>query len=209
MRKLKRSCKKIPGILFIAAIAAIALFISRNFEGQLKTSSDITEPDQVQEKNNEISNNNVKTSGVPDSGYIDDEYSVMIRNGSVVVLDKHIEGNKFIQEVYNTANLDKFIDNFNSGKQDKIRIVKYNFESARVWINKLMDLECNNRELKLISYDVHSIDTSYKKVEEKTFAKITKEVVDGGIRYSVHESKDEPDNMGVTILSFSKSSLKK
>lgn len=49
-------------------------------------------------------------------------------------------------EIYNINKLDDFMKNIESGKKDRIRIVKYAYEDGRTWVNKLYDLEYNDKK---------------------------------------------------------------
>lgn len=142
---------------------------------------------------------------IPYSG-ISKSYSVdnAISDGNIVMLSTSSTENN----VYNISRLDEFINNINSGKKDKIRIIKYALQGNKTLINKLEDVEFDGQKLMHVGYNTYAKTGDTSKPIPVVFAKIGRSSSNNGIRYSICESKDTPDNMGANLISFFKSNIK-
>ena len=75
-------------------------------------------------------------------------------------------------------------------------------------MNKLDEYETDGKYIKTTSYDVSSDKNELIGGKPIYAAKITKTVLDDGIRYSICGSKDTPDDMGATVISFGNDDVK-
>ena len=134
------------------------------------------------------------------------DFEASLRNGSVIMISR--DNSKDI-EVYNIATLDKFIDSFNNGKEGYVRIIKGTIkDDGKFLVNKLEEYESDGKVIKITVYDPYFNKDKFTAGRPSYSPKIVKTCPDNGIRYAILESKDTPDNMGATIISFDKSSIK-
>lgn len=111
-------------------------------------------------------------------------------------------------EIYNINKLDDFMNNIINEKKDKIRIVKYEYEDGRTWVNKLYDLEYNGKEIKLIGYDTYSNPNVFIASEPYYNNKITMRDYEDDIWYGNCLVGDKGGDCA-TLISFKKSSIVK
>lgn len=124
-----------------------------------------------------------------------------VKNGSIVMLSYIDTGG--INKVYNIDKLDKFMDNYNNGKKDSVRIMKFAQNKSNTLINSIVDLSYDGSRLELMGYDLYSDKTIYKATTPSYFAKIARLEIKDGIRYSLCDKVSDADNMGITLISFS------
>lgn len=125
-----------------------------------------------------------------------------VKDGSIAMLSDIDAGG--INKVYNIDKLDRFMDNYKNGKKDSVRIMKFAQNKSNTLINSIVDLSYDGSRLELIGYDLYSEKTMYKATAPSYFAKIARLETKDGIRYSLCEKVSDADNMGMTLISFSK-----
>lgn len=131
------------------------------------------------------------------------DFDLSLKNGSVIMISK---GNSKEHEVYNISMLDKFIDSFNSGKKGYVRVIKGILKTDNTFlINKVDEYETDGKIVKSLAYDAYNELTPGKPRYE---AKIIKKCLDGGVRYSILDSNNTPDDMGATVISFNNCDVK-
>lgn len=134
------------------------------------------------------------------------DFEASLKNGSVIMIDRD---NSKEQEVYNIASLDKFIDSFNNGKKGYVRVIKGVIEKDGTFlINKLEEYETDGKVIKDLVYDTYADKNEFVPGSPRYSPKMVKRYSDNAIRYAILESKDTPDNMGATVISFDESSIK-
>ncbi|WP_160673917.1 DUF4362 domain-containing protein [Clostridium sp. C8-1-8] len=134
------------------------------------------------------------------------DFKLSLSNGSVIMISK---GNGDKLEVYNISSLDKFIDSFNNGKTAYVRVIKGTLEdNGTLLVNKLEEYQSDGKIIKDLAYDTYSNKDKFIPGTPNYCVKMVKEASGDGIRYSILPSKDTPDNMGATVISFNKSSIK-
>jgi hypothetical protein len=133
------------------------------------------------------------------------DFEASLKNGSVIMVSRD---NSNELEVYNIATLDKFIESFINGKEGYVRIIKGTIVNGKLFVNKLDEYETDGKIIKSTPYDPYYNKDKFTEGRPNYCPKIVKTYSDNGIRYALLESKDTPDNMGATVISFDKSSLK-
>jgi hypothetical protein len=134
------------------------------------------------------------------------DFEASLRNGSVIMFERD---NSNELEVYNISMLDKFVDSFNNGKEGYVRIIKGTMDdNGKLWVNKLDEYETDGKVVKHLGYDSYADKNKFIPGRPTYYPKIAKTYSDNAIRYAILESKDTPDNMGATVISFDKSSIK-
>ncbi|MDT8715360.1 DUF4362 domain-containing protein [Clostridium sp. 19966] len=134
------------------------------------------------------------------------DFQTSLKNGSVIMFSKK-DGKEL--EVYNISMMDKFIDSFNSGKEGYVRIIKGSLQDdGKFLVNKLEEYETDGKIIKDTGYDTYSDKNKFIPGQSMYFPKIAKTSSDNGVRYAILESKDTPVDMGTTVISFDKSSVK-
>lgn len=135
------------------------------------------------------------------------DFEASRRNGSVIMISRD---NRKENEVYNIEMLDKFLDSYNNGKKGYVRVIKGLVESdGKFLVNKLEEYETDGKVIKDTVYDTYADKNKFIQGKPRYLPKIVKMCSDNAIRYAILESKDTPDNMGATVISFDKSSIKK
>ncbi len=132
-------------------------------------------------------------------------FETSLKNGSVIMITRD---NSTELEVYNISTLDKFLDSFNSGKEGYVRIIKGSIVNGKILVNKLNEYETDGKVIKDTVYDAYADKNKFIQGTPAYFPKMAKTYSGNGIRYTILESKDTPDNMGGTVISFDKSSIK-
>jgi hypothetical protein len=134
------------------------------------------------------------------------DFEVSLKNGSVIMFERN---NSKELEVYNIVMLDKFLDSFNNGKEGYVRVIKGTMEKdGKLLVNKLEEYETDGKVIKDLVYDTYANKDKFIPGRPTYSPKMVKTSSDNGIRYSILQSKDTPDNMGATVISFDKSSIK-
>ena len=134
------------------------------------------------------------------------DFEASLKNGSVIMIDRD---NSEEQEVYNIASLDNFIDSFNNGKEGYVCVIKGIIEKDGTFlVNKLEEYETDGKVIKDLVYDTYADKNKFVPGSPTYSPKMVKTYTDNAIRYSILQSKDTPDNMGATVISFYKSSIK-
>lgn len=134
------------------------------------------------------------------------DFKLSIENGSVIMIDRE---NSKEQEVYNIASLDKFIDSFNNGKKGYVRVIKGIIKKDGTFlVNKLEEYETDGKAIKNLVYDTYADKNKFVPGIPGYSPKMTKRDTNNTIRYAILQSKDTPDNMGATVISFDKGSIK-
>lgn len=135
------------------------------------------------------------------------DFEASLKNGSVIMISRD---NLKKQEVYNIAMLDKFIDSFNNGKEGYVRIIKGILnEDGTLLVNKLEVYETDGKVIKDTGYDTYADKNKFIPVKPIYSPKMVKTHSDNAIRYVIFQSKkDTPDNIGRTVISFYKNSIK-
>lgn len=133
------------------------------------------------------------------------DFEASLRNGSVIMISRDSSRE---EEVYNISMLDKFLDSFNNGKEGYVRIIKGSIVSGKLLVNKLDEYETDRKVIKVTVYDTYTDKNKFIQGTPGYFPKMAKTFSGNSIRYALLESKDTPDNMGATIISFDKSSIK-
>lgn len=129
-----------------------------------------------------------------------------LKSGSVIMINRD---NSKEKEVYNIASLDKFIDSFNNGKEGYVRVIKGGINKDGTFlVNKLEEYETDGKVIKDLVYDTYADKNKFVQGKPRYSPKMAKVSTDDAIRYAILESKDTPDNMGATVISFYKSSIK-
>ncbi|GLC30236.1 DUF4362 domain-containing protein [Clostridium omnivorum] len=209
--------------ILLAGIAAITLVISgcTNNKNSIETvknnstvsteiastqeKSDLKKPNEDEIKALEASFKEIKDLKKPDIEVARD-FKGSLGNGSVIMLSRD---NSSPQEVYNISMLDKFLDSFNSGKEGYVRVVKGTLKSdGKLLVNKLTEYETDGKVIKETVYDTYADKNKFIPGKPTYSPKMAKTYPGNGIRYAILESKDTPDNMGATVISFDKSSIK-
>jgi hypothetical protein len=157
---------------------------AKKLEASFKEISDLKKPDIEEARNFEKS----------------------LKNGSVIMISRD---NSKEHEVYNIGSLDKFIDSFNNGKEGYVRVIKGGIEKDGTFLaNKLEEYETDGKVIKDLVYDTYADKNKFVPGRPRYSPKMTKVSTDDAIRYAILQSKDTPDNMGATVISFHKSSIK-
>jgi len=169
-----------------------------------------TSPVQTPEENNINIKNSALSEvkeGRADSG-ISKFYNIddAIKNGYVVMISFTTDGS---DEVYNTNRLDKFIENFNNSKKDKVIIIKYVNNGNKIMTHIFEELEYDGQNLTL-----KGSDYSYpegEKVKEVTWSptilyKVVKQTSDKFIRYAIYIKDD--NSTGGTLIGYKTESIK-
>lgn len=209
--------------ILLAGIAAVTLVISgcTNNKNSIETvknnstvstqiastqeKSDLKKPNEDEIKALEASFKEIKDLKKPDIEVTRD-FKTSLGNGSVIMLSRD---NSSPQEVYNISMLDKFLDSFNSGKEGYVRVVKGTLKSdGKLLVNKLAEYETDGKVIKETVYDTYVDKNKFIPGKPTYSPKMAKTYSGNGIRYAILESKDTPDNMGATVISFDKSSIK-
>jgi hypothetical protein len=134
------------------------------------------------------------------------DFEKSLKNGSVIMISRD---NSTEHEVYNIASLDKFIDSFNNGKEGYVRVIKGGIKKdGTLLANKLDEYETDGKVIKHLVYDTYADKNKFVPGRPSYSPKMTKVSTDDAIRYAILQSKDTPDNMGATVISFYKSSIK-
>ena len=98
---------------------------------------------------------------------------------------------------------------FNSGKESYVRVIKGRLKAdGKFSINKLDEYKNDEKVIKSILYDVYSNKNELIAGKPVYASKIIKTYPDGSVRYSILDSNDTSDNMGLTVISFDKLSIK-
>lgn len=170
-----------------------------------KEESDLEEAKKEEVKELETSFQEISDLKKPDIEEARD-FEASLKNGSVIMIDRD---NSKKQEVYNIESLDKFIDSFNNGKEGYVRVIKGIIEKDGTFlVNKLEEYETDGKVIKDLVYDTYADKNKFVPGRPTYSPKMAKTYTDNGIRYAILESKDTPDNMGATVISFDKSSIK-
>lgn len=134
------------------------------------------------------------------------DFQTSIKNGSVIMISRE---NKKEAEVYNISSLDKFLDSFNNGKKDYACIIKGIInDDGKFLVNKLAEYETDGKVIKCTGYDTYADKNKFIPGKPSYSPKMAKTCPDDAIRYAILERKDTPDNMGATVISFKKSSIR-
>ena len=134
------------------------------------------------------------------------DFDASLKNGSIIMIGRNSSQE---HEVYNIASLDRFIDSFNNGKEDYVRVIKGIIESDGTFlVNKLEEHETDGKVIKSLVYDTYADKNKFILGRPSYSYKMIKSCSDNGIRYSVLLSKDTPEEMGATVISLDKSSIK-
>ncbi|OOM77587.1 DUF4362 domain-containing protein [Clostridium sp. BL-8] len=134
------------------------------------------------------------------------DFEKSLKNGSVIMIDRD---NSKDQEVYNIASLDKFIDSFNNGKEGYVRVIKGTIKKDGILlVNKLEEYETDGKSIKELVYDTYADKNKFVQGSPSYSPKMAKRDSGDAIRYETLQSKDTPENMGATVISFYKSSIK-
>ncbi|MBK1809831.1 hypothetical protein JHL18_04150 [Clostridium sp. YIM B02505] len=129
-----------------------------------------------------------------------------LKNGSVIMVSKD---NSDKLEVYNISMLDKFLDSFNNHKEGYVRIIKGTLgKDGSILVNKFAEYETDGQIIKNINYDTYADKNNFEQGQPTYSPKIAKTYPGDGVRYSILESADTPDDMGATVISFNKSDIK-
>lgn len=209
--------------ILLASIAAITLVISgcTNNKNSIETmksnstvstkiasteeKSELKKPNEDEIKALEASFKEIKDLKKPDIEVARD-FKASLGNGSVIMISRD---NSSGQEVYNISMLDKFLDSFNSGKEGYVRVVKGTLKSdGKILVNKLTEYETDGKVIKETVYDTYADKNKFIPGKPTYSPKMVKTYQGNGIRYAILESKDTPDNMGATVISFDKSNIK-
>jgi hypothetical protein len=132
-------------------------------------------------------------------------FEASLKNGSVIMISRY---NSKELEVYNISMLDKFLDSFNNGKEGYVRVIKGTIVDGKLLVNKLEEYETDGKVIKDTVYDTYADKNKFIQGKPVYSPKIVKTCSDNAIRYAILGSKDTPDNMGATVISFDKSSIK-
>lgn len=134
------------------------------------------------------------------------DFEASLKNGSVIMVSRD-KSNKL--EVYNISTLDKFIESFNNGKECYVRVIKGTIVDGKLLVNKLEEYETDGKVIKDLGYDSYADKNKFIPGSPTYSPKMVKTCSANGIRYAILESKDTPDNMGVTVIGLDKNSIKK
>ena len=126
-----------------------------------------------------------------------------IKDGYVVMRD--LASGK--QEVYNTNRLNRFIENVNVNRKDKVRVIKYGQTMGKEFINKLNEVEYDGNTLTDLGFDTYA-SSGIIGGNKAIFAKIVKTTTQNGVRYAELKEMEPSENMGATLISFSLDSVK-
>ncbi|SFC38235.1 DUF4362 domain-containing protein [Clostridium uliginosum] len=209
--------------ILLASIATVVLVISgctnnKNSNEAINNKSlGFTETTTTQE-NSDLKNANIEEAKELEASFQENsdlkkpnieearDFEVSLRNGSVIMVSRP---NSKELEVYNIAKLDEFIDSFNNGKEGYVRVIKGTIENdGKLLVNKLEEYESDGKVIKDLVYDSYSDKNKFIPGRPRYLPKMVKTCSDNAIRYAILESKDTPDNMGATVISFDKSSIK-
>jgi hypothetical protein len=146
-------------------------------------------------------NNNLKKPDIEEAR----DFETSLRNGSVIMIERDYSKER---EVYNIGNLDKFLESFNNNKEGYVRIIKGMIEHDKFLVNKLDEYETDGKVIKHLVYDSYADKNKFIPGRSSYSPRMAKSSPDNSIRYSILQSKDTPDNMGATVISFDKSWIK-
>lgn len=132
-------------------------------------------------------------------------FETSLKNGSVIMISRD---NSEDLEVYNISTLDKFLDSFNKGKEGYVRVIKGTIVSGKLLVNKLEEYETDGKVIKDTVYSPYADKDKFTAGTPTYSPKMAKTSSGNAIRYAILQSKDTPDNMGATVISFDKSSIK-
>jgi hypothetical protein len=180
-------------LLLILLFAGSVVLIAGAFtHGNTNSSSSVYQSD--------ISNN---------ASQIDSSYTAeqAISDGYVVLVSTTgTDSSVSKDEVYNIGKLDKFTDNINSGKKDKVGVISFINDNGRISIAKLDYIEFDAVTLTDTPYEISG--SSYAAKAKVSLLKIVKTTSQIGIRYALLDETNSDDGMGKTLLSFSADSVK-
>lgn len=172
--------------------------ISKNIETVNEENSDLEKEEELAKSYKESENLNK-----PDINEAKD-FDLSLKNGSVIMLSNNNE-----HEVYNISSLDRFFESSNNGRHDYVRIIKgMRKEDGTLLVNKLDEYETDGNIIKSTPYNTYSDNGEYTKGNSSYDFKMVKSESDNDIRYSLLMNNETPENMGATVISFSKSSIK-
>lgn len=204
--------------ILLASIVSVVLIINGCTNKNINSSSNVSNKTNTTQENSDSKdaimkeekalgasykkNNDLKKSDIEEAR----NFQTSLKNGSVIMISR---GDNKELEVYNIAMLDKFIDSFNNGKEAYVRIIKGIIKDDGTFlVNKLDEYETDGKVIKHTGYDTYANKNKFIQGKSDYFPKIAKTSSGNGIRYAILESKDTPDNMGATVISFDKSSIK-
>ncbi|WP_026884270.1 DUF4362 domain-containing protein [Clostridium akagii] len=178
--------------------------ITSNKATTTQEKSDLKNVNEHEGKNLEASFkeiNDLKKTNIEDAR----NFEASLKNGSVIMISRDDSENL---EVYNISMLDRFLDSFNNGKEGYVRIIKGTIVSGKLLVNKLDELETDGKVIKDTVYDTYTYKDKFTAGTPVYSSKIVKTYPNNGIRYALLENKETPDNMGTTVISFNKNSIK-
>jgi hypothetical protein len=204
--------------ILLANIVSVVLIINGCTNKNINSSSNVSNTTNTTQENSDSKdaimkeekaleasykkNNDLKKSDIEEAR----NFQTSLKNGSVIMISR---GDNKELEVYNIAMLDKFIDSFNNGKEGYVRIIKGIIKDDGTFlVNKLDEYETDGKVIKHSVYDTYVNKNKFIQGKPVYSPKIAKTSSGNGIRYAILESKDTPDNMGATVISFDKSSIK-
>lgn len=206
--------------ILLASIVSVVLIINGCTNKNINTnsSSNISNKTNTAQENSDSKNAIMKEEKASEASYKKNNdlkkpdieearnFQTSLKNGSVIMISR---GNNEEIEVYNISSLDKFLDSFNNGKEGYVRVIKGIIENDDSFIvNKLDEYETDGKVIKDTVYDTYADKNKFIQGKPDYSPKMVKTCSDNAIRYAILESKDTPDNMGVTVISFDKSSIK-
>jgi len=147
-------------------------------------------------------NNDIKKNDIEEAR----NFQTSLKNGSVIMISR---GSSKEVEVYNISSLDKFVDSFNNGKEGYVRVIKGAVENDGLFaVNKLEEYETDGKVIKATPYDTYTDKSKFTLGKPTYLYKIIKSCQGNLVRYSVLQSKDTKEDMGATVISFDKNSIK-
>lgn len=206
--------------ILLASIVSVVLIINgcTNKNINANSSSNVSNKTNTTQENSDSKNAIMKEEKVLQASYKKNNdlkkpdieearnFQTSLKNGSVIMISK---GNDEELEVYNISSLDKFLDSFNNGKEGYVRVIKGTLkDGGKFFANKLDEYDTDGKVIKQTVYDTYANKNKFTQGKSSYSPKIVKTSSGNVIRYAILESKDTPDNMGATVISFDKSSIK-
>lgn len=124
-----------------------------------------------------------------------------IEDGNVVLVKNLAIGG--LLEVYNTDKLEKFIENWENGTKDSLRIFKFTYNQSDS-VDSIMDLNYDGSRIEAINYALSSDSTVFVPKAPSYYAGFTKAEKDGGVRYALIEKPENFDVSSVEVLAYGK-----
>lgn len=204
--------------MLLAGLISVILIANGCTNKNINSSSNISNKTNETQAKSTSNNSNLKEEKALEASYKENNdlkkndieearnFQTSLKNGSVIMISR---GSSKELEVYNISSLDKFVDSFNNGKEGYVRVIKGAIEDDGSFaVNKLEEYETDGKVIKDIPYDTYTDKSKFTQGKPTYLCKIIKSCSHNLVRYSVLQSKHIKEDMGATIISFDKNSMK-